>query len=77
LVALLAVIGCLILIFVGVQPPNEKVGYLILIMLAVMVLFWFGFERNRFQGPPMTEEAVKRRQAEIAAEEKAVGEAAQ
>jgi len=77
LVAVLAVIGCLILIFVGVQPPNEKVGYLILIMLGVMAVFWFAFERNRFQGPPMTEDAVRRRQAEIAAEEKAVGEAAQ
>lgn len=75
LVAVLAIIGCLLLIFVGVQPPQEKVGYLIVIMLVVMAVFWFAFEGKRFQGPPMTEDAVKRRQAIIAAEEKAVGAA--
>jgi amino acid transporter len=76
LIAVLAIIGCAILIFVGVQPPNQKVGYLIVAMIVVMVVFWFAFEGRRFQGPPMTEEAVKRRQAEIAAEERAVGQAA-
>jgi hypothetical protein len=34
---------------------------------------WFGFESRRFKGPPIGEE-VARRQAEIAAAEKAVGE---
>src|SRR5262245_43821456 len=77
LVAILAVIGCLILIFVGVQPPNEKVGYLIVAMIIVMAILWYAFERRRFQGPPMTEEAIKRRQTIILAEEKAVGEAAE
>ena len=76
LIAVAAVIGCIVLILVGVQPPNEKVGYLIVMMIVAMVIIWFAFERSRFQGPPMTEEAVKRRQAEIAAEERAVGQAA-
>jgi amino acid transporter len=75
LIATLAIIGCAILIYVGVQPPNEKVGYLIVIMIVVMVALWYAFERSRFEGPPMTEEAVKRRQAIILAEEKAVGAA--
>lgn len=72
LVAVLAIIGCLVLIFVGVQPPNEKVGYLIAAMVVVMVLVWYGGERKRFQGPPVGD-AVARRQAQIAAEEKAIG----
>jgi amino acid transporter len=44
-----------------------SVGYLI--FLAVM---WFGFESRRFKGPPVGDE-IKRRQAEIAAQERALG----
>ena len=71
LVAVLAIIGCAVLIFVGVQPPNEKVGYLSVAMLVVMGIIWFTFESRRFQGPPMGE-MVARRRAEIAAAEKAM-----
>jgi amino acid transporter len=113
LVALAAIIGCVLLIVVGVQPPNERVGYLLvlgvlvlltiwypkvpgvvfalittaiiywlfapsivwLVIFAVILLAlgWFVDERARFQGPPLTEEAVKARQAEIAREEAAMG----
>jgi amino acid transporter len=113
LVALLAIIGCILLIVVGVQPPNEKVGYLlvlgVLVLLTIwypkvtgvvfalittaviyflfappttwLVIFlvillligWFTDERARFAGPPLTEEAVKARQAEIAREEAQLG----
>ena len=75
IVAVLAIIGCALLIFVGVQPPNEKVGYLIVGMLVVMVIIWFAFESRRFRGPPIGD-MIGKRQAEIAAAEKAVGEAA-
>jgi amino acid transporter len=111
--AVLAVIGCIVLVIVGVQPPNEKVGYLLLLgilvlgtiwfpkvggvicalvtLAAIYFLFtqpslwfaieavillaigWFVDERGRFAGPPLTEEAVKARQAEIAREEAALG----
>ncbi|HWA49082.1 MAG TPA: amino acid permease [Dongiaceae bacterium] len=113
LVALLAVVGCVLLVIVGVQPPNEKVGYLLLLGVLVLltiwypkvpgVIFaiittafvyflfeqsylwlaieaiillaigWFYDEKGRFAGPPLTEEAVKARQAEIAREEAALG----
>ena len=75
LVAVLAIIGCALLIFVGVQPPNEKVGYLIIAMLIVMVIIWVAFEARRFKGPPIGD-MIAKRQAEIAAAEKAVGETA-
>lgn len=53
-VALLAVIGGLVLIFVGIQPPNEKVLYLIVGLSIFLILFWWVFgERNRFKGPPV------------------------
>jgi amino acid transporter len=43
-VAALAVVGCAILIFVGVQPYNEKVGYLIVLMIVAMIGFWQSME---------------------------------
>jgi amino acid transporter len=113
LVAGLAVIGCILLIIVGVQPPNEKVGYLLLLGVLVLItiwlpkvkgviaavvtvaaiywlfqpsllvlaveaivlllLGWFTDESARFQGPPLTPDAVAARQAEIAREEAALG----
>jgi hypothetical protein len=42
-------------------------------VLGLTVIVWFGLERRRFQGPPMGE-MIKRRQAEIAAAEAAIGE---
>jgi amino acid transporter len=72
-IAGLAVVGCAILIFVGVQPPQEKVGYLIVGMIVVMLILWFAFVRNQFQGPPRGEEIAKR-QAALREAEAAVGE---
>lgn len=132
LVAVLAIIGCAVLIFVGVQPPQEKVLYLMVVMVLALASFWQTMEGNRpigwvlalvtlavvyyflaggfvfsggdgfmglaregmvwfiiaaaalillslmlggkrFDGPPTGEE-IRKRQAEIAAEEAAVGE---
>ncbi len=75
IVAVLAIIGCALLIFIGVQPPNQKVGYLIVIMLVAMLIIWLAFESRRFKGPPIGD-MIAKRQAEIAAAEKAVAEAA-
>ena len=118
-IAALAVIGCAVLIFVGVQPPQEKVGYLIVLMIVAMIGFWqsmegrmpigllfsaltaaavwyfwrdpesnfgvyagvvvlivmailtFMLNGKRFAGPPIGDE-IKKRQAAIAAAEKAL-----
>ena len=43
-IAVIAIIGCAVLIFVGVQPPQEKVGYLIVLMLLAMIGFWQSME---------------------------------
>ena len=75
IVAVLAIIGCALLIFVGVQPPNQKVGYLIVAMLIAMVIIWVAFESRRFKGPPIGD-MIAKRQVEIAAAEKAIGETA-
>jgi amino acid transporter len=73
-VAALAIIGCALLIFVGVQPPYEKVGYLIVAMLIAMLVIWVAFESRRFKGPPIGD-MIAKRQAQIAATEKTLGEA--
>ena len=59
--------------YIGIQPPNEVVGQLLFGLIAVLVVVWWVYERRRFAGPPLTEEAVKARQAEIAREEAALG----
>ncbi|HJZ47736.1 MAG TPA: amino acid permease [Roseiflexaceae bacterium] len=64
-VAILAIVGGLILAWTGFQPPNEKVLYVGVGLAVVMAVFWFGFERRRFQGPP-TGERIAQRQTEIA-----------
>ena len=56
-IAVLAVLGGGFLVFVGVQPPNEKVLYVTIAMLVVMAIFWFVFgESKRFKGPPAIHE---------------------
>lgn len=64
-IAILAIIGGLVLCYVGMQPPNEKVFYLTIGLFAVMAIFWFSFERKRFAGPP-TGARIVQLQSEIA-----------
>ncbi|MET1028813.1 MAG: amino acid permease [Dongiaceae bacterium] len=71
-IALLAVLGGGVLAFVGFQPPYDLVGWFLLGAIILLVVIWFAFERTRFPGPPLTEEAVKARQLEIAREEAAL-----
>jgi len=43
------------------------------LLLVIMFVLWFGIARTRFPGPPIGD-IIAKRQAAIAAEEKAVGE---
>jgi amino acid transporter len=72
-VGVLAVLGGAVLIFVGFQPPYALVGKFLGGTVLLLVVVWFAVERKRFPGPPLTEADVARRQAEIAAEEAALG----
>ncbi len=48
-----SVAGCLALIGIGVQPPNDRAIWVVGAMAVVLGLVWIGGERSRFPGPPL------------------------
>jgi hypothetical protein len=72
--AIISVVGALVLYYIGVQPPNDSLLKYTGFLLVIMAICWFGVARTRFPGPPVGD-VIAQRQALIAAEEKAVGEA--
>ena len=75
LVTVLAVVGMAVILFIAVAPPNERVLYVVLGFIALALVLWLAVENRRFEGPPIGD-AVAKRQAAIAAAERAVGESA-
>ena len=73
LVSFLSIIGMIVIIYVAIQPPNDKVLWIVLAAIALMLVVWFAVESRRFQGPPIGD-AIAKRAAIIAAAEKAVGQ---
>ena len=71
--AIISVLGGLLLFFIGVQPPNSALITYTIVLLVIMAVLWFGVARQRFPGPPIGD-VIAKRQAVIAAEERAVGE---
>ncbi len=63
-VAALCVLGCAGIIFIGVQPPNDKALGIILGALALTAVVWFAAERKHFRGPPQGL-LMKQRQAQL------------
>ncbi len=56
--SVVAVLGCLLLIVVGVQPPNQQAIWIVGGALGLTALVWFGVERRRFKGPPQVQRAA-------------------
>ncbi len=50
--ALVAVAGCAGLLVIGMQPPNEIAGWIVLGMTAGLAIAWWGGVRRIFPGPP-------------------------
>jgi amino acid transporter len=73
IVALICVLWCACLVYIGIQPPNDKASWIILGAVALTAAIWFAYERKHFVGPPSGLLTLER-QNEIAAAEKAVGE---
>ncbi|KAB2673711.1 MAG: amino acid permease [Verrucomicrobia bacterium] len=55
--ALVAMLGCLFLIVLGCQPPNQLAVPIVGTVSGLMVAVWFGWERRRFKGPGGNPEA--------------------
>lgn len=70
----IGVCGGVFLIWVGLQPPTQVLRWYFAGILLLLLVGWFAIERRRFPGPPMSEDEIRFRQAEIKAEEIAVGE---
>ena len=51
--AFISVAGCLFLLVLGVQPPNQQALPILAGTLGLMLVLWFAVERRRFKGPPM------------------------
>lgn len=73
--AVISLIGGLAIIYIGTRPPNDILDSYFIGLMILLVIIWFGVARTRFPGPPIGAVAVAARAAEIAAEERAVGEA--
>jgi amino acid transporter len=69
--AVVSVFGCLGLIVIGMQPPNEKAVWVVGGLILVLLVAWFGLARHRFAGPPHGVLQPKRR-TELHAAEQAV-----
>ena len=50
--AVVAVAGCIGLLVIGLQPPNEIAGWIVLGMTAGLVIGWWAGVRRIFPGPP-------------------------
>jgi amino acid transporter len=51
--AILSVVGCLGLIFIAIQPPNQRSVYVLGGVAVMLAVGWFSFARFRFPGPPV------------------------
>jgi len=50
--AVVSVLGAALLVWIGVQPPNEKALTVVLATSAVLLAAWWLGVRRRFRGPP-------------------------
>jgi amino acid transporter len=50
--AVLSILGCGLILLVGIQPPNQQNRWTVLGAFVLTAIIWFTYERKRFQGPP-------------------------
>ncbi len=51
-VSVVSIVGCGLILAIGIQPPNEKNLWIVLFAFALTALVWIGYEREHFRGPP-------------------------
>jgi amino acid transporter len=50
--SVVSVLACLVLVVIGIQPPNERAVDIMRVMVITLGVLWFGFMRRHFPGPP-------------------------
>jgi len=70
--AAISVLGGVVLVWIGVQPPNAVVLTYAIGLVLLLAAVWLLVERKRFPGPPIGPSAVAARAQFIAREEAAV-----
>lgn len=68
--ATIAVLWCVLLVVLGMQPPNDKAVWIVGGFTAFLAMLWLARERGRFQGPPRGLVIEQRRTAIREAEER-------
>jgi amino acid transporter len=61
----IAVVGVVLLFFIGIQPPNDKALYVTGGAVVLLLVAWFAGIRRHFQGPP-TGKRIEEIQGDIA-----------
>ena len=51
--AAISVLGCVVLIAIGMHPPNDKAAWVTAGMILVLFVAWFAGVNRRFAGPPI------------------------
>jgi amino acid transporter len=51
--AVVSALGCMGLIAIGMQPPNDKAVWVVAAAAALLVVGWYGVARHFFPGPPV------------------------
>jgi len=59
-IGVVSVLGVLLLIWIGIQPPNQKALVVALIATVLMLACWWLGVRKVFRGPPVTSTTLKK-----------------
>lgn len=57
--AILSLLGSGAVLMIGMQPPSEKAGWVVVGFVAFLVAVWLGIARKRFRGPPVDLKALQ------------------
>ena len=59
--AVVSVLGCVGLIVIGMQPPNDEAAWVLGGLTLLLVALWYGVARHRFVGPPQSDTLLPER----------------
>ncbi|MFO0813601.1 MAG: amino acid permease [Gemmatales bacterium] len=58
--AIISVLGCVFLIFIGMQPPNEKAAIVVPGVLVFLAVYWLLYARKHFAGLPVSKKTMQK-----------------